>query len=171
MRKISLILFMGGLFWCGCTSMGPDSGKLSEAEQLTVIDLARYTITRNRKNQQLVTAAERDIINKRLPEVKIRYTGPRQGRMAMSWMLDGKTINFIYGGHFLTDSASWEMGIVRHDYRISKNKVDPFRKRKNAVPSDFDDLRKKGKTTTGGGSPDKQKLLAAPGIQATNAAR
>ncbi len=144
MRKIIFSLYITALFLCGCASL--DSGKLSEFDQLTIIDMARYTITGNRKNKKFVTAAEGAAINKKMPEVKIRYTGPRQGRMLISWQLKNKTVNFVYSGQFLTDRAIWQMGIIKHDSSISKNEVDPFRKRRNAVSSDFDGLRKKDKT-------------------------
>jgi len=164
MQKSVVCLMLSVVFLCGCTSIGLGSGKLSESEQLTVIDLARYTITR--QNRKFVTAEEAAFINKEMPEVKIRYSGPREGKMTISWSIEektanmknkilnvkskigntkGKTVNFVYSGKFLTDSAMWRMGIVKQKYSKSKNTANPFRKRKKVEAADFDDLRKKDK--------------------------
>ena len=86
-----------------------------------------------------------DIINKTMPEVKVLYSGPRQGKMIMSWGFKNKTINFVYSGEFLTDKAMWKMGISRHTYKISKERVNPFQKHIKVEVSDFDDLRRKSK--------------------------
>ena len=145
MGKIVLSLVASILFLCGCTSINLDSGKLSESEKLTIIDMARYTITKMKKNKKFASAAEADIINKTMPEVKVLYNGPRQGKMTMSWELKNKTINFVYSGEFLTDKAMWKMGISRHTYKISKERVNPFQKHIKVEVSDFDDLRRKSK--------------------------
>lgn len=133
------------LLLCGCSSF--DSGILSDSEKLTIIDMARYTITKMPKNKKFVTEAEADAINKKMPEVKIRYTGPRQGKMYISWSVDtndkeGKTVNFVYSGKFLTDSAMWRMGIVKYKKNKSKEKVNPYRKIKGVEGTDFQDLVK-----------------------------
>ena len=146
MEKIILALMAGVLLSCGCTSF--DSGILSEPEKLTIIDMARYTITKMSKNKKFITAAEAKVINKTMPEVKIRYTGPRQGKMYISWSIDndkedGKTVNFVYSGKFLTDSAMWQMGIVKYKRQESKNKVNPYHKVKDVEGSDFKDLMRK----------------------------
>jgi len=148
MKKNVLSLVAGILLLCGCTSF--DSGILSESEKLTIIDMARYTITKMPKNTKFVTAVEADVINETMPKVKVRYTGRRQGKMFISWSVDknkkeGKTVNFVYSGKFLTDSAMWRMGIVKQKYSKSKNTANPFRKRKKVEAADFDDLRKKDK--------------------------
>ena len=143
MQKSVVCLMLSVVFLCGCTSIGLGSGKLSESEQLTVIDLARYTITR--QNSKFVTAEEAAFINKEMPEVKVRYSGPREGKMTISWAMKNKTVNFVYSGKFLTDSVMWRMGITRYDKKISKNTANPFRKRKKTQVSDFDDLSTKGR--------------------------
>ena len=143
MQKSVVCLMLSVVFLCGCTSIGLGSGKLSESEQLTVIDMARYTITR--QNRKFVTAEEAAFINKQMPEVKVRYSGSRQGKMLISWAMKNKTVNFVYSGKFLTDSAMWRMGIVKQKYSKSKNTANPFRKRKKVEAADFDDLRKKDK--------------------------
>lgn len=143
MKKNIICLVSSVLFLCGCASLDPDAGILSESEKLTIIDMARYAITKNRKNKKFITTAETELINKQMPDVKVRYSGPRQGRMLISWALKKKTVNFIYSGKFLTDSAMWEMGIVKHDYKISKKKANPFQKQKKVSAADFEDLRKK----------------------------
>ena len=143
MQKSVICLMLSVVFLCGCTSIGLGSGKLSESEQLTVIDMARYTITQ--QNRKFVTAEEAAFINKQMPEVKVRYSGSRQGKMLISWAMKNKTVNFVYSGKFLTDSAMWRMGIVKRRYSKSKNKANPFRKRKKVEAADFDDLRKKDK--------------------------
>jgi len=157
-----VVCLLSVVFLCGCTSLG--SGKLSESEKLTIIDLARYTITQ--QNRKFVTFEEAAIINKEMPEVKIRYSGPREGKMTISWSIEektanmknkilnvkskignmkGKTVNFVYSGKFLTDSAMWQMGIAKHTYIVSKKKTNPFRKHKKVEAADFDDLRGKDK--------------------------
>ncbi|MBU8902722.1 MAG: hypothetical protein KOO69_08280 [Victivallales bacterium] len=147
MGKIILSLATSVLFLCGCTSVNLDSGKLSESEKLTIIDMARYTITKMKKNKKFASAAEADIISKTMPEVKVLYSGPRQGKMTMSWELKNKTINFVYSGEFLTDKAMWKMSISKHIYKISKKRVNPFQKHIKIEATDFDDLRRKSKTT------------------------
>jgi hypothetical protein len=137
MQKIVVCLVLSALFVSGCTSL--DSEKLSEFDQLTVIDMARYTITQ--QNRKFVSAEEAAHINKQMPEVKIRYSAPREGKMLISWPLKNKTVTFVYSGKFLTDSAMWEMGIIKHDYRVSKKKINPFSKRKKVEATDFNDLR------------------------------
>jgi len=144
MGKIVLLLVVSVLVFCGCNSISLDAGKLSESEKLTIIDMARYTITGMRKNKKFVSSAEADIINKKMPDVKVLYSGPRQGKMTISWPLESKTVNFVYSGKFLTDSAMWRMGITRYDKKISKKKINPLRKRERVEVSDFDDLRKTG---------------------------
>ena len=143
MQKSVICLMLSVVFLCGCTSIGMGSGKLSESERLTVVDMARYTITQ--QNRKFVTAEEAAFINKQMPEVKVRYSGSRQGKMLISWAMKNKTVNFVYSGKFLTDSAMWRMGIVKQKYSKSKNKANPFRKRKKVEVADFDDLRKKNK--------------------------
>jgi len=139
MKKIVLSLAASLLFLCACNSL--TSEKLSESEKLTIVDMARYTITKMEKNKKFATAAEADFINTNMPEVKVLYTGHRKGKMTMSWTCKNKTINFVYSGEFLTDRAMWKMGIVRHTLNKSKGKVDPLKKVKSANPADFDDLR------------------------------
>ena len=146
MSKMILSLAASVLILCGCSSIGLDSGKLSESEKLTIIDMARYTITRMKKNKKFATAAEANMINTTMPDVKVLYSGPRQGKMTMSWELKNKTINFVYSGEFLTDNAMWKMGISKHTYEVSKKRVNPFQKHVKVVPTDFDDLRKNSKT-------------------------
>ncbi len=146
MEKMVLTLATAVLLLCGCSSL--DSGILSESEKLTIIDMARYTITKMPKNKKFVTAAEADAINKKMPEVRVRYTGPRQGKMFISWSVDsndkeGKTVNFVYSGKFLTDSAMWRMGIVKYKKHKSKKKVNPYHKVKGVEGADFKDLMKK----------------------------
>ena len=147
MGKALLSLTAGILLLCGCTSLKSD--KLNDSEKLTVVDLARYTITKMPKNRKFVTATEAAFINKTMPEVKVHYTGPRQGKMLISWTLAnkskkaGKTVNFVYSGKFLTDEVMWRMGIVKHVYDRSKNKTNPYRKIKDVSKSDFKELRKK----------------------------
>ena len=143
MRFIQWMILMicGLLLFCGCASMNIDDSKLSESDKLTIIDMARYTITQNSNNRKLVTAAEANEINKKMPDVRIRYSGPRQGRMIISWVMKSKTVNFIYSGEFLTDNAMWQLGIARHDYKVSKEKVKTFTKQAKVKASDFDDLR------------------------------
>lgn len=143
MGKAVLFLVVSILILSGCSSTGLDSGKLSESEKLTIIDMARYTITGIKKNQKFVNAADAEFIKKKMPEVKVLYNGPRQGKMTMSWALKSKTVNFVYSGKFLTDSAMWQMGIVKHDLHISRKKVNPFKKREKVDVKDFDDLRGK----------------------------
>ncbi len=146
MGKNVLSLVAGILLLCGCTSF--DSGILSESEKLTIIDMARYTITKMPKNTKFVTTAEADVINETMPEVKVRYTGLRQGKMFISWSVDknkeeGKTVNFVYSGKFLTDDAMWRMGIVKYKKAKSKKKVNPYSKIKDVEGTDFNDLMKK----------------------------
>ena len=146
MVKMVLALTAVILLLCGCSSF--DSGILSESEKLTIIDMARYTITQMPKNKKLVTAAEADAINRTMPEVKVRYTGSRQGKMYISWSVptndkEGKTVNFVYSGRFLTDSAMWRMGIVKYKKHKSKEKVNPYHKVKGVEGADFKDLVKK----------------------------
>ena len=147
MGKTVLSLIAGILLLCGCASL--ESDKLSDSEKLTVIDLARYTITQMPKNKKFVNPMEAAFINKTMPEVKIHYTGPRQGKMLISWTLlsknkkTGKTVNFVYSGKFLTDDIMWRMGIVKHVYNRSKKKVNPYRKIKGVESADFKDLMKK----------------------------
>jgi hypothetical protein len=133
------------LLLSGCSSVDIDSGKLSDKDKITIIDMARYAITGNEKNKKFVTAEERDKINREMPIVKIHYTGYREGQMIMSWELAKKTINFKYSGKFLTDSAMWQMRITKHDYSVSKDKKDPFRARTKAMPKDFEGLLKEDK--------------------------
>lgn len=146
MSKMILSLAASVLILSGCSSIGLGSGKLSESEKLTIIDMARYTITRMKKNRKFATAAEADMINKTMPDVKVLYSGPRQGKMTMSWELNNKTINFVYSGEFLTDKAMWKMGISKHTYKVSKKAVNPFQKHTKVAPDDFDDLRGNSKT-------------------------
>ena len=146
MGRIFLTLTAGILLLSGCSSF--DSGILSESEKLTIIDMARYTITKMPKNKKFVTPAEADAINKTMPKVKVRYTGPRQGKMFISWSVDsndkeGKSVNFVYSGRFLTDSAMWRMGIVKYKKQKSKEKVNPYRKIRGVEGADFKDLMKK----------------------------
>ena len=143
MQKIIFSLFICGVFLCGCTSVSTDSGKLTETEQLTIVDIARYTITQNRKNKRFVTDQEAAIISKQMPEVKIHYTGPRQGRMYISWHLKHKSINFVYSGNFLANTAMWQMTIAKHDSKLSKKKVKISDKIPQATEKDFSDLRRK----------------------------
>jgi hypothetical protein len=145
MGKIVLFLTAGVLLLCGCSSMNIDSGKLSESEKLTIVDMARYTITKMRKNKKFVTMEEAAVINKKMPDIKIKYDAPREGKMMISWPLKTKTVNFVYSGKFLTDSAMWRMGIAKHDYRVSKTRTNPYSKVKDVNESDFNDLRKKAK--------------------------
>jgi len=136
--------FLCVLVLCGCSSI---DGKLSESEKITIIDMARYTITR--QNKKFVTDREAARINKDMPEVRIHYTGSRRGKMWISWSLDKKKINLIYSGEFLTDGAMWQLGIAKYKYATSKEKTDPFYKRPQATAADFADLRKKDKTVPG----------------------
>jgi len=146
MQKIVLLAATVVLFLSGCASF--DSETLSESEQLTVIDMARFTITGMKKNKKFVTLTEAAYINKNMPEVKIKYTGPRQGKMTISWALEssplkGKVVNFVYSGKLLTDSAMWRMGIVKYDKSKSKTKTNILNKKKKVGAAYFKDLRKK----------------------------
>lgn len=136
--------FLCVLLLCGCGSI---DGQLSESEKITIIDMARYTVTT--QNKKFVTDREAAQINKEMPEVRIHYTGPRQGRMWMSWSLEKKKVSLVYSGEFLTDRAMWEMGIAKHAYEISKEKVDPYHQRSKTSVEDFADLRRKDKAAAG----------------------
>ena len=154
MQKIVLLASLFVLFLSSCASF--DSEKLSESEQLTVIDMARFTITGMEKNKKFVSMTEAAYINKNMPEVRIKYTGPRQGKMTISWTLEskaskgklgsrlskGKVVNFVYSGEFLTDSAMWRMGIVKYEENKSKKKTSMLDKSKKIGAEDFKGLRK-----------------------------
>lgn len=132
--------FLCIMIFCGCSSL---SGKLSDSEQLTLIDIARYTITK--QNRKFVTAKEANEINNKMPEVRIHYTGPKQGKIWISWDLDEKKINFTGYGELVPEHIMWQMYIAKHKSKVSKKELDPFRRRPPARTEDFAGLLKKDK--------------------------
>lgn len=143
MQKFVYLLSACILFCTGCASI-TGSDILSDSEIDEVIDIARYIATSPLKDNKttVVSRAEVAQIKQTRPKVKIQYTGPRQGKMALRWQLKTKAVNLIYTGKFLTNDVSWKMSIAKHKTTQSKKKLDPFRQREQLKPQDFNDMLK-----------------------------
>ncbi|MBQ9771221.1 MAG: hypothetical protein IJW23_05280 [Lentisphaeria bacterium] len=138
---IALILF------CGCAATGPyvekASDRLTDKEKFHLFDYSRHFIINTvitkpqqkeaaekrlnkRKKREIkqndLSPQEREALKKLImskdPTVRIRYTGYKQGRLSLSWVLPGKlqVIVSAEGRLDLSGSkqAQWRLNVIRY---------------------------------------------------------
>ena len=141
----ALILAM---LFSGCTTTGPyvekESDKLTDKEKFHLFDYSRHFIIntiitkpakkeaeekrKGKKNkreikQKELTPQEKDelrtLITSKDPTVRVRYTGYKQGRLSLTWILPGKmqVIVSAEGRLDLSESkqAQWKLNVIRYN--------------------------------------------------------
>ena len=136
------------VLFCGCAATGPyvekESDRLTEREKHHLFDYSRHFIISTvitkpaqkeaeerrlgKKNKREVkqkdlTPQEKDelknLILSKDPTVRIRYTGYKQGRLSLSWLLPGKlqVIVSAEGRLDLTESkyTEWRLNVIRYN--------------------------------------------------------
>ncbi|MBQ9338070.1 MAG: hypothetical protein IJS14_12320 [Lentisphaeria bacterium] len=109
-----LILFLAG-FFCGCATgdaVISDKDRLTPEETDAVIAHVRNFVVRSRKLR--LTPAEMEIVRKVKPQVGVRYTGPKKGRLSIHWSLPNyRTLLVQRSGDLLSSSkADWTTRVI-----------------------------------------------------------
>lgn len=149
MRNYLSLLVLGiMIFLSGCATapyVVKEEDKLTEKEKYHLFDYSRHfiikTITEKEKPQEKPTFKKgkrhirqavkqndltpqeriqlRKLITSKDPDVRVRYTGPKQGKLSLSWILPGKlqVIVSIDGKLSLTGSnqANWRLNVIRYN--------------------------------------------------------
>lgn len=111
-----LVLLLAGISFCsGCAS---DSQGFSEKDRLTkaetdaVISHVRKFVLQSRKLR--LTPAEAEVIRTTEPQVGVRYTGPKSGRLSIHWSLPNyRTLLVQRSGDLLSNSrADWTTRVI-----------------------------------------------------------
>ena len=110
------VLSLAGIVFCsGCAA---DSQTLSEKDRLTkeetdaVIAHVRRFVLRARKLN--LSPAETEVVRTVEPQVGVRYTGPKTGRLSIHWSLPNyRTLLVQRSGDLLSNSrADWTTRII-----------------------------------------------------------
>ena len=140
-------LVLAALF-CGCTTYGPyvekESDRLTDKEKFHLFDYSRHFIIstiitkpaqkeaeekrKGKKNKREVKQREltpqekeelKNLITSKDPTVRVRYTGYKQGRLSLSWILPGKlqVIVSAEGRLDLTGSkqTQWRLNVISYN--------------------------------------------------------
>ena len=135
------------VLFCGCTATEPyvekESDRLTDKEKFHIFDYSRHFIIntiitkpaqkeaeekrKGKKNkrevkQRELTPQEKDELRKLImskdPTVRVRYTGYKQGRLSLSWILPGKlqVIVSAEGRLDLTGSKEtlWRLNVISY---------------------------------------------------------
>lgn len=136
------------VLFCGCASTGPyvekESDKLTDKEKYHLFDYSRHFIIntiitkpaqkeaaekqQKKKNkreikQKDLSPEEKDalknLIMSKDPTVRVRYTGHKQGRLSLSWVLPGKLQVIVSADGRLDLSgakqAQWRLNVIRYN--------------------------------------------------------
>ena len=115
-KWLVFVLLLAGIVICsGCAA---DSQGFSEKDQLTkeeidaVIAHVRRFVLRARKLN--LTQAEAEVVRTVEPQVGVRYTGPKTGRLSLHWSLPNyRTLLVQRSGHLLSSGrADWTARII-----------------------------------------------------------
>lgn len=96
--KLFFAILVTAMLLCGCASQklsfdpSPED-MLTEREKYTLIDSVRRFISRSDKITRKLSQAEKDIIKRTDPKIRIHYTAPKTGKLNMVWELaDGRSL-------------------------------------------------------------------------------
>ena len=101
MKSFNTVLFAvlcPAILLCGCASKKlafdpKPEDMLTQKEKFTLIDSVRRFIERSDKISRKLKPAERDIIKRTDPKIRIHYTAPKTGRLNMVWeFFDGRSL-------------------------------------------------------------------------------
>jgi len=121
MRIVFLLLtavFLLGA--CGCADRklafdpGPDD-VLTQKEKFALIDYVRGFVLHSRRLSRKLNQAEKDIINRTDPKIRIHYTGPKTGKLNMVWeFFDGRALSALCEGKLQTKNnpTSWQINLT-----------------------------------------------------------
>ena len=146
MKRITCLAFSAAMLLLASCSTTPyvvkESDKLTDREKYHLFDYSRHFIIKTvvTKPKQKELARQRDkkknkrevkqndlspqernqlkkLITSKDPDVRVRYTGPKQGKLSLSWVLPGKlqVIVSAEGKLDLSGSkeAEWRMKVIR----------------------------------------------------------
>ena len=109
-------LLLAGIAVCsGCASGGQglsESDRLTKEETDAVVAHVRRFILRSRKFN--LTPAEKEVVRTVEPQVGVRYTGPKSGRLSLHWSLPNyRTLLVQRSGQLLSSGgADWTARII-----------------------------------------------------------
>ena len=146
MRTCMNLLLAGTMIFLAACSTVPyvvkESDKLTDKEKYHLFDYSRHFIIKTvvTKPKQKELARQRDkkknkrevkqndlspqernqlkkLITSKDPDVRVRYTGPKQGKLSLSWVLPGKLQVIISAEGKLdlsgSKEAEWRMKVIR----------------------------------------------------------
>ena len=148
MKKVLLFFILAAIILLsGCAATGPyiekPEDRLSDKEKYHLFDYSRHFINRTmaakekkeameqkrnmgKKRREVkqndLTPQERESVKKLLvskdPTVRVRYTGHKQGKLSLSWVLPGK-LQIIVSAEGKLDlsgarEAEWRLNIIRY---------------------------------------------------------
>ena len=117
LMKLQLyVLFLTGIvFFCGCAA---ESAGFSENDRLTkeetdavIAHVRRFVLRARRLN---LTPAEAEVVRTAQPQVSVRYTGPKTGRLSLHWSLPNyRTLLVQRSGQLLSSGrADWTARVI-----------------------------------------------------------
>lgn len=86
------------VLFCGCASRKlafdpKPEDMLTQREKFTLVDSVRRFIEKSPKITKKLNQAERDIIMRTDPKIRISYTAPKEGKLNMVWdFFDGRAL-------------------------------------------------------------------------------
>ncbi len=137
---ISLLLITVITFLCSCESGrisdSDDNYTLTEKESTDLVTVARFIILKNSK--KFINDQEKIIIETQQPDVKTSYSGPKTGKMTITWSFPNRDLRIIASGELLSGSRGWRVTVVKKDpkWETNQNLV----KKGKVEQKDFQDL-------------------------------
>lgn len=120
MKRIALCLLLVavGFGMASCTrerlSFEPtETERLTQKEKFALIDYVRGFVLSSKKLK--LTSAEREIIRKTDPRIRIHYTAPKEGRLNMIWEFKaGRTLSALCHGPLQTrnNPTDWQINLT-----------------------------------------------------------
>lgn len=147
-KGLHFLLLATVILLSGCASKGPyvekESDRLTDQEKYHLFDYSRHFIIRTvikraeekelaekkekRRNkrevkQKELSSQERNALKKLVltkdPTVRVRYTGPKQGKLSLSWVLPGKLQVIVSADGRLdlsgSKQAKWRLNVIRYN--------------------------------------------------------
>lgn len=137
---MSLLLITITSLLCSCESgrisESDDNYKLTEKESADLVTVARFIILRNSK--RFVNDQEKNLIETQQPDVKTSYSGPKTGKMTITWSFPNRDVRIIASGELLSGSRGWRVSVVKKELKWETNKE--LVKKGKVEQKDFQDL-------------------------------
>lgn len=147
MKNCLNLLLIGTMILLSACATGPyvvkESDKLTDREKFHLFDYSRHFIIKTvvtkpkqkeiarqkdkKKNKREVkqndlTPQEREQLKKLItskdPDIRVRYTGPKQGKLSLSWVLPGKLQVIVSADGKLdlsgSKEAKWRLNVIRY---------------------------------------------------------